>query len=176
MLALLREKAAALTNITIVESTWQDAEVEPHDVALCSHAMYSSPDLVAFVSKMGRVARRLCAMVLRVPSHDGIIGELAQGVHGRWHDSPNFVLAHDILLDEGIHPSVLMESEVRRWTDETFDGAVGRAKRRLRLGESNAYDDTIRAVLSRRLTEREGQWVWPDGMRSALIWWSPLKT
>ena len=176
MLALLRENAAAFPNITVVESTWQDSEVGPHDVALCSHAMYSSPDLMAFVSKMERVARRLCVMALRAPSPDGIIGELAQRIHGRWHDSPNFVLAYNILLDAGIHPEVLMEPEARCWTDETFDGAVARAKRHLRLGESTAYDDTIRAVLNQRLVAREGQWVWPDGMRSALVWWSPKRT
>ena len=176
MLALLKEKAAAFTNITILGSTWEDAAVEAHDVAFCSHAMYSSPDLAAFVSKMERVARRLCAMVLRVPSHDGVVGELAQRIHGRWHDSPNFVLAYNILLDAGIHPEVLMEPEARCWTDETFDGAVARAKRHLRLGESTAYDDTIRAVLNQRLVAREGQWVWPDGMRSALVWWSPKRT
>jgi SAM-dependent methyltransferase len=173
MLALLRENTAAFTNITVLEATWQNAKIEPHDAALCSHAMYSSPDLIAFVSKMERVARRLCAMVLRVPSHDGIIGELAQRIHGRWHDSPNFVLAYNILLDAGIRPNVLMEPELRCWTDETFDSAVGRAKRHLRLGESTAYDDTILAVLKRRLVAREGLWAWPDGMRSALVWWSP---
>ena len=69
-----------------------------------------------------------------------------------------------------------MEPEVRYWTDETFDGAMGRAKRHLRLGESTAYDDTIRSVLNQRLTARDGQWVWPDGMRSALVWWSPPRT
>jgi SAM-dependent methyltransferase len=176
MLALLRENAAPFANITVVESSWEDAEVGPHDVALCSHAMYSSPDLVAFVSKMERVARRLCVMVLRVPSPDGIIGELAQRIHGQWHDSPNFVLAYNILLDAGIHPNVLMEREARCWTDETFDDAVGRAKRHLRLGESADHDDTIRAVLSRRLVAREAQWVWADGMRSALVWWGLPRT
>ncbi len=173
MLTVLRKNAAARTNITIVQGTWEDAEVGPHDVALCSHAMYSSPDLAAFVAKMERVARRLCAMVLRVPSADGVIGQLALRVHGRWHDSPNFVIAFNILLGAGICPNVLMEPEVRRWSDETFDGAVARARRHLRLGETTAYDDTIRAALDQRLVAREGRLVWPDGMRSALVWWSP---
>ena len=175
MLALLREKAAAFTNITVVEAAWEDAEVGPHDVALCSHAMYLNPDLVGFVSKMERVAHRLCALVLRVPSHDGVIGELAQRIHGRWHDSPNFALAFNILLGAGICPNVLMEPAVRRWTDGTRDDAVARAKRHLRLGETTAHDDAIREALDRRLVAREGHWVWPDGMRSALVWWSPPK-
>jgi hypothetical protein len=175
MLAVLRESAAAVTNITVVEAAWQDAEVGPHDVALSSHAMYSSPDLVAFVAKMERVARRLCALVLRVPNHDGIIGQLTHRIHGRWHDSPNFVLAFNILLGTGIRPNVMMEPEVRRWTDDTFEDAVVRARRHLRLGEATAHDDTIRAVLRQRLVAREGRLVWPDGMRSALVWWSPCR-
>jgi len=69
----------------------------------------------------------------------------------------------------------LMDPEVRRWTDETFDDAVARAKRHLHLAENTAHDDTVREVLERRLVAREGRWGWPDGMRSALVWWSPSK-
>jgi FkbM family methyltransferase len=31
-------------NIQNIQSSWEDAEVEVHDIAVCAHAMYSSPD------------------------------------------------------------------------------------------------------------------------------------
>jgi len=175
MLGVLEENiaAAGLTNITVVSGNWQDTEVESHDVALCSHSMYSSPDLVGFVRKMERVARRVCVLAMRVPSHDGIIGQLSQRIYGQWHDSPNFVIAYNILLGMGIYPNVLMDPHVRLWTDDTLEQAVARAKRHLRLGESDVHDHTIREVLRRGLAAREDHWAWPDGMRSAMVWWSP---
>ena len=177
MLSILEENAAVagVANITVVSGDWDDIEVEPHDVVLCSHAMYSSPDLVGFVRKMERAARRLCALVMRVPSHNGIIGQLSHRIYGQWHDSPNFVIAYNILLGMGIYPNVLMETQVRSWTDDTLEDALDRAKRHLRLGESADHDHAILEVLRSSLTTREGQWVWPDGMRSAMVWWSPTR-
>jgi hypothetical protein len=29
--------------------------------------------------------------------------------------------------------------------------------------------------MARRLAFRDGQYYWPDGMRSAMIWWQPLQ-
>ncbi|MFC1935162.1 class I SAM-dependent methyltransferase [Chloroflexota bacterium] len=177
MLSILDENAAAagVTNITVVSGNWEDFEVDHHNVVLCSHAMYSSPDLVGFVRKMERAARRLCVLVMRVPSHNGIMGELSQRVYGQCHDSPNFVIAYNILLGMGIYPNVLMENQVRLWIDDTLEGALARAKRHLRLEESRNHDHTIREMLRQSLTPAEGRWVWPDGMRSAMVWWSPTK-
>ena len=176
MLTILKEHVAAAgaANVTVLPGGWESLEVAPHDVALCSHALYASPDFAGYVRKMERAARRLCVLVLRVPSYDGVLGQLSRRIHGGWHDSPNFVIAHNLLREMGIHPDVLMEPTVRRWTDATFDGAVARAKHHLRLGDSTAHDEAIREALREGLELREGRWVWPDGMRSALVWWSTV--
>lgn len=173
MLEVLRANiaAAGAANIAVLPGDWESIEVEPHDVALCSHALYASPDFPGFVRKMQHSARRLCVLVLRAPSYDGVIGQLSRRIHGGWHDSPNFVIAHNLLLGMGIRPEVLMEPTVRRWTDATFDEAVARAKRHLRLGSSMAHDETIRGALREGLELRGDRWLWPDGMRSALVWW-----
>ena len=57
MSAFLLENAAAegVSNIRLVEAGWEDVEVERHDVAFCSHAMYINPDLVGFRSQDGGV-------------------------------------------------------------------------------------------------------------------------
>lgn len=176
MLGILESNVAAagVTNVAVVRGEWEAAEVAGHDVALSSHSMYSSPNLVGFVRKMERVARRTCVLVMRVPIHDGAIGDLALRIYGEWHDSPNFTIAYNILRGIGIFPSVLMEPQVVRWTDDTFEAAVARAKRHLRLSGDD-HDDTVREVLRLRLAEEGGRWVWPDGKRSALAWWSPTE-
>jgi len=176
MASLLRKNAAArgLTNIHLVDARWEDADVEAHDAAFCSHAMYSSLDLVGFVRKMESKARHLCCLVMRVPSHDGVLRELSRLIHGQPYDSPNFWVGYNVLYDMGIYANVVMEPFVRLWTDDNLDDALQRARRHLRLGDSTACDDVIRETLARRLTFREGQYYWPDGMRSAMAWWQKL--
>jgi SAM-dependent methyltransferase len=177
MASLLSQNAAAsaLTNIHLVDARWEDADVEAHDVAFCSHAMYSSPDLVGFVRKMESNARHLCFLVMRVPSHDGVLGELARLIHGQPYDSPNFWVGYHVLYDMGIYANVVMEPFVRCWTDDSLDEALKRARRHLQLGDGTACDDVIRETLARRLTFREGRYHWPDGMRSAMTWWQPSR-
>jgi SAM-dependent methyltransferase len=173
MRQVLTERAASrgIGNLEVVDVPWLEAHVPLHDVAVAAHATYTSGDLVAFVRKMDAHARRACYLALRVPSHDGIIGELSQRLHGRWHDSPNFIVGYNLLLASGFYPNVLMEpGPARCWTDATLEEAMARARRHLRL-EDGRHDSTIREVLCRRLRFADGAYRWPDGMRSALIWW-----
>ena len=108
---------------------------------------------------------------MRIPAHDGVIGELSERFRGGWHDSPNFIVGYNLLLAAGFHPNVLMEPKPgRHWIDPTLDHAVARAKRHLHLDDAG-HDAAIREILSRRLTFTDGSYRWPDGMRSALIWW-----
>jgi SAM-dependent methyltransferase len=177
MADLLQKNAAAegLNNIHLVDATWEAAQVEAHDAAFCSHAMYSSLDLVGFVRKMEWKARERCFLVMRMPSHDGVMRELSLRIYGQPYDSPNFWVGYHVLYDMGIYASVVMEPFMRCWTDDSLDDALRRARRHLRLEDSTAYDELIRETLSRRLRLRNGQYHWPDGMRSAMMWWQPSR-
>jgi SAM-dependent methyltransferase len=173
MRQVLAERAAAhgLTNLTIVDIPWMEAEVPPHDVAIAAHATYTTGELFNFACKMDAIARRTCYLALRVPAHDGVIGELSEFIHGRWHDSPNFIVGYNLLLSTGFYANVLMEPKsVRHWTDPTLDAAVARAKRHLHLMDEE-QEAAVREILSQRLILVDGVYRWPDGMRSGLIWW-----
>jgi SAM-dependent methyltransferase len=173
MRQVLVERAAAqgMTNLDVMDAPWLTAQVALHDVVVAAHATYTTTDLLGFVGKMEASARRSCYLALRVPAHNGIIGELSERIHRRWHDSPNFIVGYNLLLSAGFHPNVLMEpTAVRHWTDPTPDAALARAKRHLRLSD-DGHDAVIREVLSRRLVFADGVYRWPDGMHSALIWW-----
>jgi SAM-dependent methyltransferase len=162
---------SGLANVALAAAPWMEAEVPPHDVVIAAHAVYATPDLAAFVRRLEAHARRSVYLALRVPARDGIIGELSHLIHGRWHDSPNFIVGYNLLLEAGFTPNVLVEPRrSRRWIDPTLEAALARARRHLQLADS-AHDETIRRVLARRLREADGGYLWPDGMRSALIWW-----
>jgi SAM-dependent methyltransferase len=173
MRQVLVERAAShgITNLEVVKVPWLEAEVATHDVVIAAHATYTTADLLRFVRKMDATARRACYLALRVPAHDGIIGELSERIRGRWLDSPNFIVGYNLLLSAGFYANVLMEPRPARYlTDANLDEALARAKRHLHL-EDSSHDAEIRGLLSRRLQFVDGAYRWPDNMRSGLIWW-----
>lgn len=178
MRRVLDERVAGrkLTNVSVVGSPWMEAEIARYDVAVAAYSVYSSPDLAGFARKMEVSARHLCCLALRIPAHDGVMGELSEQVHGEWHDSPNFIVAYNALLEAGFLPNVFIEPEVvQYWTDTTLSDALDRARRHLRLTDDR-FDVLIAETLERRLTRTAAGYRWPDWMRSALVWWEPTSS
>lgn len=175
MLAVLKENLAAegINNVEVIEGFWPEVSVEPHDISLCSHAMYFSKDLPAFVNRMAEVSRRACYLVLRVATHDGVMAKASQRVWGHPHDSPNFAVAYNVLLQMGIYANVLVDHTLwRPWTSPTLDAALADIKQRLELGENSEHDGYLRELLSRRLMPDGDGYLWPQGVRSALVYWN----
>jgi SAM-dependent methyltransferase len=175
MITILQENihTASLKNVSIVQSTWETAEVAVHDITVCAHAMYSCADLAVFVRKMEKLSRKACYMAVRLPPADGIMGELSQAIYGRYHDSANAVIAFNALYQMGIYCNILVENDIYRWTNDSREEAFLRAKRHLQLESDERYDGLIRDVVNRRLQLSGSRYIWPDGMRSLLLWWTP---
>lgn len=173
MLEVLRENIAAhgATNIEVLLGAWPDLEVPMHDVSLCSHAMYTSPDLRLFVRRMIEVTSRTCCMIMRVPAPDGVMGVVCQRLWGQPHDSPNFVVGYNALMQIGIYANVLMEPKSRPWKSESLEAALADLKKRLGLVQTPVHDEYLMQVLAEKLVYRDGEYIWPDGMRSALVYW-----
>jgi SAM-dependent methyltransferase len=176
MIEVMREKLAAegRTNVEIVQGTWPDVVVEPHDFSLCSHAMYGYPDFPAFIRRMVVCTRCKCFLVLRAPGVDCVLAEAARHIWGQPHDSPNFTIAYNVLLQMGIYPNVLMEN-TGLWDpriSQSLEEALSDVKRRFGLDGMTEHDDFLVDLLRRRLIYQGGQYVWPRDVRSALVYWT----
>jgi precorrin-6B methylase 2 len=175
MIELLRENLAAegLTNVDIVQQTWPEASVPPHDFSLCAHAMYGCAELPGFVRAMQAATRRTCYLVLRVPVMDSLMARASQHIWGHPYDSTNFHVAYNLLLQIGLFPNVLMENTGLwdAWFNDTLEGALSDIKRRFGLQDSSAYDGYLQDLLSSELKFEDGHYVWPRGIRSALVYW-----
>ena len=66
MAAILTEEAARhqTSNVTIVQSEWEDASVAPADVTLCVNVLYTVPDVVGFIRKLEAHSRERVIIVL----------------------------------------------------------------------------------------------------------------
>jgi 2-polyprenyl-3-methyl-5-hydroxy-6-metoxy-1,4-benzoquinol methylase len=176
MSILLRQNidASGRDNIETIAAKWEEASVQTHDIVVCAHAMYSSPDLADFVRKMERLARKRCYLAMRLLQADSILGELSLAIYGRRHDSANAIVAYNALFSMGIYANVIIEEGIYRWENASLEEAFLRAKRHLRLETEMRFDSLIRDTLQRRLVYQTNTYIWPDGMRSALLWWSPV--
>lgn len=163
-----------ITNVQVIQGTWPDVEVEPHDFALCSHAMYASADLPTFVHQIERITRRTIFLLMRAPTVDGIMAEAATRIWGHPYDSPNFQVAYNALLQMGIFPNVLMENSGlwKPWASASLQDAFIEMKRRFRLEQISEHDDFLIDLLRRRLTLVEGKYEWISNVRSALVYWN----
>ncbi|MBN1318024.1 MAG: class I SAM-dependent methyltransferase [Anaerolineales bacterium] len=177
MIEVMEAKIAAegIENVRIVQGSWPEIEVDRHDFSLCSHSMYGYPDLPAFINRMIKVTYQTCFLLMRAPDPDGIMAEAARRVWGQPYDSPNFNVAYNALLQMGLFPNVLMEEAGlwKSWTNDSIEDAMERLKSRLDLPVDgpNVHDAFLYDLLQERLAWQDGQFIWPSGVRSALIYW-----
>lgn len=176
MLAQLRERVQreGLSNVEIIEGCWPDVEVTPHDIVFCSHAMYGASDLPVFIQAMQQVATKSIILLIRAPRLDGLMSQAMQLVWGHPYDSPNYQIAMPILWEMGIFPNVLMEEEHlwKPWSHPSLGEALLEMKTRLGLFNSDEWDQKLIALLQENLRFVDGEYVWPSGMRTALLFWN----
>jgi len=175
MREVLQENVAekGLANVTVVEGKWPEAQVPVHDLVFCAHALYGMRDFVALARSLEAVSRHLVVLVMRAPLPDALMAQIATRVWGQPYDSPCFQVAYNALLQMGIFPNVQMEDSGlwRPWTNATLEDAFAEVKRKLGLNGPSEHDAHIREQLERNLAYEDGQYVWPRGVRSALMYW-----
>jgi hypothetical protein len=75
-------EVGATGRIRTVRAHWEDTEVEPHDVVVCAHVLYPIEDVVPFLERLRRAARRECLVALRLTAPESAPVELFRELHG----------------------------------------------------------------------------------------------
>ena len=134
------------------------------------HEPNDAPDLAGYVRAMERSARKRCALLIRASTGQGPMAEATRLVLGHPHDSANFAVAYNALLQMGIAAHVHVEDRGPwgAWTHASVEEAVAEVEGRL---GSTEHTEAITAILRRSLEERDGAWHWPPMMRSMFTWW-----
>src|SRR5579864_5899410 len=159
-------------NMTVVASTWQDAEVAPADLVICSHVLYGVADVEPFIAKLDRCARERVFVMLReseLPHPAAVIRKRLQGDGGP--PMPRFSDLFMLLLAIGIAPDVkfLSYNSVTRYAN--LDEALADA--RALVGDG--WDEAIgRPMLEELLTSDGGELVFDGGtVLSGVAHWQP---
>ena len=78
----------------------------------------------------------------------------------------------------GIYANVLMENTGfwKPHVSSNLEDACQRLKRGLGLFGTDAHDEFLMDLLRRRLMWRDGVYIWPKEVRSALVYWDSGNT
>lgn len=114
-----------LPTMTVIGSSWEDAEVEPADVTICCHVLYFVADPVPFVEKLEAATRDRVLLLLRDGPHPSVAEHLVDPEPPR---EPKLSDAYCLLRRMGIHPQVQTWREPRRRTYARLDDALEEAR------------------------------------------------
>lgn len=170
----MRAHLPALPNLTVIASAWEDAEVAPADLVICSHVLYGVAEVVPFVEKMEGSARERVFIMLR----EGPVPHPANVLRDRLatRPAPRITQFSDlflVLLQLGIHPDVTFISypvvnRYRSLEDAIADCAP-------LFGEG--WNDAVSAELQRMLVRDGDELVYDSGFTvSGIAHWQPRKT
>jgi SAM-dependent methyltransferase len=162
-------------NITIVASTWEDAEVAPADLVICSHVMYGVAEPVPFVEKMQRSARESVFVMMRETDLPHPAAELRRRLVGESGPRlPRFSELFMLLVQLGVAPDVnyLRYPIVTRYAD------MEEALTDCRALFGDGWDESAaQAELQRLLRRENGELVFDGGLAlSGVAHWQPQKS
>lgn len=168
----MRSHIAVTDNMTVVASTWEDAEVAPADLVICCHVMYGVVDVVPFITKLNASARERVFVMLRESDMPHPAGRIrARMAAGGASRLPRFSELFVLLVQMGLAPDVafLRYPFVSRYED--MDAAL--VDCRAMLGE--IWDEPIaRSVLKEALVREGNELVFHGGdVLSGVAHWKP---
>jgi hypothetical protein len=168
----MRSHIEARQNMTVIASTWEDADVAPADLVICSHVMYGVADPVPFLDKMQRAARERVFVMMRetdLPHPAAVLRRRLLGTEGP--RLPRFSELFMLLLQMGVAPDVdfIRYPIVTRYS--SMDEAL--ADSRALFGEG--WDEMrARTVLDEVLNKDDGELVFEGGLAlSGVAHWQP---
>ena len=178
MVEVLKQGAhqAGSPNIAIVQSGWEEAEVDPADIVLCSHVLYGVENIVPFIQKLGKHATGSVLILMFIDSPQAHFSPLWKRVHRKDRITlPAFREFLGVLWEMDIYPNIEMLESHEIQAYESLDAARQELRRRLNVSPESAEDRRLDSAMEELLVET------PKGLavrgassrRLGLISWQP---
>lgn len=173
-----RAAEAGITNITVINESWEEANAPVADMVLCSLVLHHVLEAAPFVAKLQKYARDRVVVVEMGETP----GSMDRPFHERVHGSaptplPGLDKVMGLLWAMDIYPNVEMIAPEPVIVENDRDAALEQLRRRLAVQEGTVEDERLRAAADELLEET------PNGItvrgvaprRQAIITWSPTQ-
>jgi SAM-dependent methyltransferase len=171
----MRAQIPPRDNMTVIASTWQDAEVAKADLVICCHVLYGIEEPVPFIAKLQASARERVFIMLRegpVPHPATLLRERLTGGPGL--PVPQFSDLFMLLMQMDIAPDVtfVRYPVVNRYID--MDEALNDC----RMLVGSEWDETrARTLLEEMLSKDGDELVFDSGVAlSGIAHWQPRES
>jgi 2-polyprenyl-3-methyl-5-hydroxy-6-metoxy-1,4-benzoquinol methylase len=174
----LRQLAAeaGIENVTLVARPWHEAEVEPADVVLSAHVIYSIEDIGAFVLKLAAHARQRVLMPTFMRPPRARYAPFWRWVYGEdRQELPGAAELMQVLWELGIYPNLEMYPPIPFRPFKDWQRALDALRPRLFITPDTEQDARLQHAMRDLLVETPEGYVikgLPAGLL-ALISWQP---
>ncbi len=163
-------------DLTVVAATWEEAQVGPADVVVCSHVLYTVADPAPFVQKLNAHARRLVAVIVFDRPAASTYFPLWPLVHGEARLELPCLREFEALLKEmGIRyqSKALPPREPRGF--DSADQAIEESMARLFVAPGTPLAAKLERAVRDSLVPYEGgvRFKWAAPQTPWLVTWSP---
>ena len=177
---MLQSRAAeiGLTNLTVIQSPWDEADAPSADVALCSLVLHHVPDAAPFVSKLQEHATDRVVVVEMMETPGALEVPFYERVHGSAPTPlPGLPDVLRLLWAMDIHPDVAMLTAETAVLDTDRAAAMEQLRRRLGVSEGTEADDRLRAAAAELLEETPVGYTVKgvSPRRTAMVTWTPAR-
>ena len=176
MASVLLEEASnyGIDNVSLIQAGWEDAPVDPGDIVLCAHVLYTVRDIEPFVRKLEAHARDRVLVVLFNAPPQSQIYPIWKGVHGEERiPLPSLPQFEDVLRELRIDAHIKnLPAEPPRGFG-SLDQARDLLSRRLYVAPGSRESGLLDNLLSNHLEEVDGtfQIKGAQPLVPALVWW-----
>lgn len=171
-----RAAEAGLSNITVINESWEDAEAPAADMVLCSLVLHHVADAAPFVAKLQRHATGHVAIVEMMETPGALEVPFYERVHGSAPTPlPGLPDVLRLLWALDIYPDVSMLTAEPAVLDNDGGGALDQLRRRLGVEPGTEADDRLRAAADELLEETDAG-IMVRGVRprrTAVVTWRP---
>ncbi len=179
MASVLRQQMSesGISNVSLVASRWEEAEIDPADVVLCAHMLYTIRDIAPFIRKLETHARERVLVVLFQEPPQARLHPLWEEIHGKpRRPLPSLPEFQAVLGELGIEAQTEALSPQPPRGFDSVQSALEQLSRRLYLKPDGAKTSRLKDMLPDVLEEVDGVFqIRGAGLvHTALVWWHPM--
>ncbi len=138
---------AGIGNLTVVQTTWEEARVPAHDVVLCAHVLYGIERVDLFVRKLVEHARRRLLILMFMEAPVNVFGRAWRLVRReRRVGLPGIGLLLPVMWELGLYPDLEMVQRAPPRPFPSREAALEALRHRLYIAPDSPEEGRLRRL------------------------------